>query len=125
MKKDNNHNGWNGIDVDEDEEVWAKVETQQQAEYAADPENSHQQYSEQARHLPDSSLEGEQFKLENLKQLRLNRGMSREMLAVASGLEEGTIRRLEYHGVGLTRDKIERLAKALGVTLEGPSEKAE
>lgn len=118
MKKDNNPNGWNGLEVDEDSEVWAKVETQLQAEYAADAENNHKQYAEQARHLPDSSPEGEQFKLESLKRLRLNRGMSREMLAVASGLEEGTIRRLENHGVGLTRDKIERLAKALGVELK-------
>ncbi len=125
MKKDKNQVGWNGIDLNEDEEIWAKVDTQLQAEYAADPENNHKKYAEQARHLPDSSPEGEQFKLENLKRLRLQAGMRREMLATASGLEEGTIRRLEYHGIGLTRDKIERLAKALGVKLQSTSEKAE
>jgi transcriptional regulator with XRE-family HTH domain len=53
----------------------------------------------------------------NIRTLRLQLGLNQQKLAISTGLDQGTISNIERGATGYTQDSLERIAKALNVSV--------
>lgn len=59
---------------------------------------------------------GQSIRMDRLRQIRKDRGFTQEALAEASGVDQGTISKLERHGKGGSIDALNQIAEALNVS---------